>query len=156
MEKIISILTDDWSYLQLAIRQFTFSKQACDSFVSGGEYSETDLEKMEAFTARFARVLDIYTQKILKTTDVLEGYGEGSLRDILSRCEKAGIINDAQLILKWRILRNEIAHDYIPSEQRRIFFEVQDVADALINSILVTQSHLIAAKWLDANHSTSS
>ena len=156
MQKIISILTEDWSYLQLAVRQFTFSKQACDAFVSGAEYSETDLEKMEAFTARFARVLDIYTQKILKTTDVLEGYGEGSLRDVLGRCEKAGIISDAQSILKWRILRNEIAHDYIPSEQRRIFFEVQDVADALINSILVTQSHLIAAKWLDANHSTSS
>ena len=156
MQKIISILTEDWSYLQLAVRQFTFSKQACDAFVSGAEYSETDLEKMEAFTARFARVLDIYTQKILKTTDVLEGYGEGSLRDVLGRCEKAGIISDAQSILKWRILRNEIAHDYIPSEQRRIFFEAQDVADALINSILVTQSHLIAAQWLDANHSTSS
>jgi hypothetical protein len=111
---------------------------------------------MEAFTARFARVLDIYTQKILKTTDVLEGYGEGSLRDILGRCEKAGIIIDAQSILKWRILRNEIAHDYIPSEQRRIFFEVQDVADALMDSILVTESHLIAAKWLAANHGSSS
>jgi hypothetical protein len=156
MEKIISILSDDWSYLQLAVRQFTFSKQACDAFVSGTEYSETDLEKMEAFTARFARVLDIYTQKILKTTDVLEGYGEGSLRDILGRCEKAGIISDAQSILKWRILRNEIAHDYIPSEQRRIFFEVQDVADALIESILVTQSHLVAAKWLAVNHGSSS
>jgi hypothetical protein len=156
MEKIISILTEDWSYLQLAVRQFTFSKQACDAFVSGTEYSETDLEKMEAFTARFARVLDIYTQKILKTTDVLEGYGEGSLRDILGRCEKAGIISDAQSILKWRILRNEIAHDYIPSEQRRIFFEVQDVADSLFDSILVTKSHLIAAKWLNATHGTSS
>ena len=55
-----------------------------------------------------------------------------------------------------RILRNEIAHDYIPSEQRRIFFEVQDVADALMDSILVTQSHLIAAKWLTANHGSSS
>ena len=156
MQKIISILTEDWSYLQLAVRQFTFSKQACDAFVSGTEYTETDLEKMEAFTARFARVLDIYTQKILKTTDVLEGYGEGSLRDILGRCEKAGIISDAQSILKWRILRNEIAHDYIPSEQRRIFFEVQDVADALMDSILVTESHLIAAKWLAANHGSSS
>lgn len=55
-----------------------------------------------------------------------------------------------------RILRNEIAHDYIPSEQRRIFFEVQDVADALIESILVTQSHLVAAKWLAVNHGSSS
>jgi hypothetical protein len=55
-----------------------------------------------------------------------------------------------------RILRNEIAHDYIPSEQRRIFFEVQDVADALMDSILVTESHLIAANWLSANHGSSS
>ena len=151
MNQIIAILANDWKYLQLAFQQFTYSKQACDSFFPGEDYSEADLEKMEAFTARFARLLDIYTQKILKTTDILEGYGDGTLRDVLGRCEKAGIIDDAIAVLKWRILRNEIAHDYIPSEQRRIFFEVRDVSDALVRSISLTHLHLIHARWIDQN-----
>lgn len=149
MEKLIKILNEDWSYLQLAIQQFEYSKGACNNFSIDGVYSDADLEKMEAFTARFARVLDIYTQKILKTTDILEGYGDGSLRDILARCEKSGIIESAADLLKWRILRNEIAHDYIPSEQRRIFFEVRLIADFILASIELTKQHLIKSNWLN-------
>ena len=103
---------------------------------------------MEAYTARFARLLDIYTQKILKTIDILEGYGAGSLRDILNRSAKSGIISSEIDLLNWRILRNEIAHDYIPSEQRRIFFEVKQISSHLIHSIKISENYVCHAKWL--------
>ncbi len=112
------------------------------------DFSDEELVQMEAYTARFARVLDIYTQKILKTIDILEGYGDGSLRDILNRCEKAGIIGDANDVLSWRILRNEIAHDYIPSQQRKIFFEVRDRYSEIKNAINQTHSYLKQTGWL--------
>jgi len=112
------------------------------------DFSDEELVQMEAYTARFARVLDIYTQKILKTIDILEGYGDGSLRDILNRCEKAGIIGNANDVLSWRILRNEIAHDYIPSQQRKIFFEVRDRYIEIKNAINQTHSYLKQTGWL--------
>ena len=112
------------------------------------DFSDEELVQMEAYTARFARVLDIYTQKILKTIDILEGYGDGSLRDILNRCEKAGIIGDANDVLSWRILRNEIAHDYIPSQQRKIFFEVRDRYSEIKKAINQTHSYLKQTGWL--------
>ena len=148
MEKVLISFREDWSYFQLALKQFEYSMNACSSFNLEFEFSETDLEKMEAYTARFARLLDIYTQKILKTIDVLEGYGIGSLRDILNRSAKSGIIRNEIDVLHWRILRNEIAHDYIPSEQRRIFFEVKQISTQLMESIKISENYVFQAKWL--------
>ena len=148
MEKIIISFREDWSYFQLALKQFEYSMNACSSFNLEVEFSEPDLEKMEAYTARFARLLDIYTQKILKTIDILEGYGAGSLRDILNRSAKSGIISSEIDLLNWRILRNEIALDYIPSEQRRIFFEVKQISSHLIHSIKISENYVFQAKWL--------
>jgi len=148
MEKILISFQEDWSYFQLALKQFEYSMNACSSFNLELEFSETDLEKMEALTARFARLLDIYTQKILKTIDVLEGYGNGSLRDLLNRSAKSGIISNEIDLLHWRILRNEIAHDYIPTEQRRIFFEVMQISSKLLHCIKISESYVNQAKWL--------
>lgn len=148
MEKVLISFREDWSYFQLALKQFEYSMNTCSSFNLEFEFSETDLEKMEAYTARFARLLDIYTQKILKTIDVLEGYGIGSLRDILNRSAKSGIIRNEIDVLHWRILRNEIAHDYIPSEQRRIFFEVKQISTQLMESIKISENYVFQAKWL--------
>lgn len=148
MEKVLISFREDWSYFQLALKQFEYSIDACSNFSLEVEFSEPDLEKVEAYTARFARLLDIYTQKILKTIDVLEGYGNGSLRDILNRSSKSGIISSEIDVLHWRILRNEIAHDYIPSEQRRIFFEVMQISSKLIDSIKISENYEYQAKWL--------
>ncbi len=148
MEKVLISFREDWSYFQLALKQFEYSMNACSSFNLEFEFSETDLEKMEAYTARFARLLDIYTQKILRIIDVLEGYGNGSLRDILNRSAKSGIIRNEIDVLHWRILRNEIAHDYIPSEQRRIFFEVKQISTQLMESIKISENYVFQAKWL--------
>jgi len=148
VEKVLISFREDWSYFQLALKQFEYSVDACSNFRLEVEFSEPDLEKMEAYTARFARLLDIYTQKILKSIDILEGYGADSLRDILNRSAKSGIISSEIDLLIWRILRNEIAHNYIPSEQRRIFFEVMQISSKLIESVKISENYVNQAKWL--------
>lgn len=140
--KIESVFREDWKMFQMALDQFVYSLNACKIFGEEHVANESEQEKMEAFTARFARLLDIYTQKILKGIDIVEGYGDGSLRDILNRCEKSGIIASASTVLQWRILRNEIAHDYIPTEQRRIFHETMKVAESFLHSISTTKVFL--------------
>jgi hypothetical protein len=148
MKNYLKLLNEEWSYFQMAEEQLDYSHLQLQNVSLEVDFSDEELVQMEAYTARFARVLDIYTQKILKTIDILEGYGDGSLRDILNRCEKAGIIGDANDVLSWRILRNEIAHDYIPSQQRKIFFEVRDRYSEIKNAINQTHSYLKQTGWL--------
>jgi hypothetical protein len=148
MENYIKLLKEEWTYLQLAEEQLDYSHLQLQNVNPDVELNNIDLVQIEAYTARFARVLDIYTQKILKTIDVLEGYGGGSLRDILNRSEKAGIIDSANYLLSCRILRNEIAHDYIPNQQRKIFVDVRDKYTELKSAIQQTRSFLKQTGWL--------
>src|SRR5690606_37286907 len=77
------------------------------------ENDDDALETWESFAARFSRVVDIYTTKVLRA-QVLEadpGF-DGAFKDLLLLAEKAGLIQSAELWLKLRSLRNIQAHDY--------------------------------------------
>ncbi len=149
MKNYLNLLNVEWHYLQMAVDQLVYSNNQLRNAEMHDSFGDEELIQMEAYTARYARVLDIYTQKILKTIDILEGYGDGSLRDILNRCEKSGIISNANKVLTWRILRNEIAHDYIPNQQRKVFFEVREHYAGLLDSIAKTRHHINSAGWLN-------
>jgi len=74
---------------------------------------DDSLETWESFTARFARVVDIYTTKVLRARilDADPGF-EGSFKDLLLLAEKLRYIEKAEAWLKLRSLRNIQAHDY--------------------------------------------
>lgn len=74
---------------------------------------DDSLETWESFAARFARVVDIYSSKVLRAQllDVDPGF-DGTFKDMLLLAEKARLIDSAELWLKLRSLRNIQAHDY--------------------------------------------
>ncbi len=77
------------------------------------EMSEEDLEVWESFSSRFARVVDLYTTKYLKTCVVLSDPAfDGSFRDLLDMAEKMKLIESADFYMKMREIRNIHAHDY--------------------------------------------
>ena len=144
-----NLLKEEWVFLKLAIAQFNYSENICVHIVPGTtEFDDPTLEHMEAYTSRFARLLDIYIKKILKLADRLEGYGDGTMRDVLNRCAKSGMIEDAEKLMQWRIFRNEIAHDYVPTSQRTIFFEVRSISHELLSAISLTEQYLLKLGWI--------
>lgn len=74
---------------------------------------DDSLETWESFTSRFARVVDIYTTKVLraKVLDADPGF-DGAFKDLLLLAEKTKLIDSAEIWLKLRALRNIQAHDY--------------------------------------------
>jgi hypothetical protein len=71
------------------------------------------LEVWESFSSRFARVVDLYTTKYLKTCVLLSDPAfDGSYRDLLDASEKLGLIESAHEFMKLREIRNIHAHDY--------------------------------------------
>jgi len=59
---------------------------------------------------------DIVLHKLLKTIDYLDLDKSPSVRHILLKSEKKGIIKDHRLFFQIRELRNVIAHDYVGDE----------------------------------------
>jgi len=75
--------------------------------------SDDDLEVWESFTARFARVVDIYLTKYLKLFIKTKDPGfDGTLIDYLNFAEKLNLLDSAVKWLSFREYRNIQTHDY--------------------------------------------
>ncbi|MBI2089093.1 MAG: hypothetical protein HYT78_10165 [Deltaproteobacteria bacterium] len=74
--------------------------------------SEANAEAVEAFMSRFARTVDLVTNKVLRALDLVELEPSGSLLDVLHRAERRGVAASAERFREMKNLRNLIAHDY--------------------------------------------
>ncbi len=74
--------------------------------------SEEDLLKVEAFTSRFARVVDLITKRVLRALDHFELHDVGTLLDVANRAEKRGLIDSVDWLRELKDTRNRISHDY--------------------------------------------
>ena len=85
------------------------------------EMSEETLETWEGFSSRFARVIDIFTTKYLKSCVLFSDPAfDGSYRDLLDSAEKLKLIESSDFYMKMREIRNIHSHDY--REDKLILF----------------------------------
>lgn len=117
-------LREDLGRLHSAMDTLEFSQNRCEQIDLNQSLSADSLESLEALTARFARVSDILTQKVLKTVFLLLQEQPGSFIDQTHRAEKLEIIPAAEPLQTIRNLRNEIAHEYRVQDLEDFFAEV--------------------------------
>jgi len=86
--------------------------ESMDQISSDSGLSEVDLEHIEAFTSRFARVVDLISRRVLRALDQYEFLEPGTLIDIANRAEKREIIPSAGWLRELTDARNLISHDY--------------------------------------------
>lgn len=86
------------------------------------DLDEETMETWESFAARFARVSDLFLSKYLRALILVGDPGfEGALRDVADRAEKLKIINNADLWMEIRSLRNITAHEYEEDDLEQFF-----------------------------------
>lgn len=101
------------------------------------ENDEETLETWESFTARFARVVDIFLTKFIKAKIKLEDPAfDGSLRDYLNLAAKLGWVSDVDRWVSMRELRNIQAHDYTDETFLKFVDAVRLESDFIIPRIL--------------------
>ena len=81
------------------------------------DLDEESLETWESFTARFARVVDLFSTRYLRARVHMDDPGfNGTLRDFVDYAEKLKLVNSADRMMKARGLRNSVAHEYGPAD----------------------------------------
>lgn len=103
--------------------------------------SEDGLIELEAFTARFARLIDLYLQQVLRAIDELEGQDPVPPIDRIQRAEKRGWVASAAELVAARDLRNRIAHEYDAEGWRLI----ARAAYALVPQLLLSVERTLGA-----------
>jgi len=135
IKDLLDLLKEEQVLLDSATDIFLYSYSQCRDMGIKEEYSYGELDKLEALTSRFARLSDLLVQKIFRLIDRIDLEDVGTVRDRINRAEKKGLIEDADVFVQIRVLRNDIAHEYLPDAVKEIYKKVLDLSPGLIDSV---------------------
>ncbi len=118
-----------------AVKILNHSYKMCQKIGVKSEYPIEELDHFEALTSRFARLSDLLIQKIFRLIDELDLETPGTVRDRINRAEKKGLIPNAEIFVNIRLLRNDIAHEYMPEAIQQIFQRVMKWTPELLKCV---------------------
>ena len=135
MKNVRNALRSELKDLGKASDVLSHSLDKCSKIQVRADMSFEELESFEALTARFARLSDIVTKKILRYFDVIDLEDAGTVRDRINRSEKKELITSSEDMIEIRSLRNEIAHEYKPDTIYAMFERVLELAPVLLKNV---------------------
>lgn len=110
------ILCENLEHFHKSINWLKISYDKCSKINLKGGFNgltETETESLEALANRFARVVDILLNKVLKSLDLLELEDISRNLDVVIRAEKRAFVDDYNFLIELKDLRNELSHEYI-------------------------------------------
>jgi hypothetical protein len=89
-----------------------------------GNLKPEDCDQLEALAGRFARLVDLLLQKLMRALDRFEFEETGSLLDTANRAVKRGLVDDVEILRELKDLRNEVAHEYVVDDLDALYEEI--------------------------------
>lgn len=140
-EDLKKLLQKELQLLDDASQVLAYSFNKCSKIGLKEDFSPEELESFESLCSRFARLSDIMTQKIFRLLAEIALEQPGTVRDRINRAEKWNLIETAEEFVAIRIVRNDIAHEYLPEAIRDIFKKVMGLTPALLKSVDLTKGY---------------
>jgi hypothetical protein len=141
-EKLILNIKADLFNLNEAITGLNKSFEKCLDLIDKQEKTFENYESIDSIIIKFARISDIYTQKILTSLMILSIEKPEGFIDKVNICEKLGIIESATDLGHIRDLRNSVTHDYEGDVVNRIFLDTMKYTPILLSNIDTTKQYL--------------
>ena len=129
------LLASELQLLKDAREVLLYSYNKCNAIGIKETYEPEELESFESFTGRFARLSDILIQKIFRLVDELDLDTQGTIRDRINRAEKKELIVSSDVFIEIRIIRNDIAHEYLPEAIHDLFERVLLLTPQLLEGV---------------------
>lgn len=132
------LLEDYQCKLSNAVGHLKYSMNKVQSLSLDHVLDEEELETMESYTARMARVSDIFVTKFLRLKISHEDPAfEGSVRDICNFAEKKGWIESADLWVEIRNIRNTTAHEYEEQDLLKFLQRSKELGPTVVKTVEV-------------------
>lgn len=131
--------------LRSAVEHLEFSRDSVarlETVALTAEWSPEALEKVEALTSRFARVVDLLIHRVFRSIDFYELQEPGSLLDVANRAERRGLVDSVDWLREMKDARNRIAHDYTGERLPELLSFCQDEMSALLLACERTADHI--------------
>jgi hypothetical protein len=145
------LLNDELELLQRSVKTFTLSIEKCHRIGNKELYTFEEMESFDSLTSKFNRTSDIYTQKVLRTVWTLLHESFLPFIDFMNQSEKLRLIDDAEIMITIRDLRNQIAHEYIPEAITALVPDVIEYGLLLIKNVELTSIFIEKRDWGSTN-----
>lgn len=134
MDEIDQILQEYAKKLKKALGHLRYSYTKVRRLpADSSKLDEEQLETWESFSARFARVVDLFLTKYLRSSILRNDPGfEGTLRDFVNQGEKLKLIQSAERWMAIRELRNITAHEYTDEELTEYFKKSRSLTEEVL------------------------
>ncbi len=139
--RLLVLLEHDLKILHDAREVLEYSFNKCRRIGIKETYEPEELESFESFTGRFARLSDILIQKLFRLVDELDLDSSGTVRDRINRAEKKGLIASSDVFVEIRMVRNDIAHEYLPEAIHDLFEKVLTLTPHLMDGVTRTMAY---------------
>ena len=137
----INILEENLKALRESVYWLKRSYQICSGQFHLENLPEEGYDAFESLTARFARTVDILTNKVYRSIVYLEEGTSFSWLDTLLYLEKQELLSSIDRIRMIKELRNEIVHEYTAVELKELFAEVLNACPELFTLIEKSINH---------------
>lgn len=131
---IDEIIKEQTRRLKKALGHLSYSRRKVQKMPTDPtKLDEEQLETWESFSARLARVVDLFLTKYLRSIVLRDDPGfDGTLRDCVNQAEKMRLIENADRWMSIRELRNITAHEYADEELAEYFKQARKAADHVL------------------------
>ena len=142
MDEKAEILKENLNALDKSLKRLLESYSICKEIGIKDEFSSQELREFESLTSRFARTIDLFINKSLRSLYKVELEDPGTVIDLLNKAEKREIIESAEIWKEIKELRNSIAHDYdIDNFTSEIFKPSLEYTPIIEKSIIALNSY---------------
>jgi hypothetical protein len=135
IKDLFAILQEEMDWLIRAADVLNYSYETCSKIGIKEEFTYEELDKFESFTVRFARVSDLLIEKIFRRLAAVDQESSGTVREHIHRAEQKKLIANADVFFAIRIVRNQVAHEYIQHEIHELFIKVLEYTPTLLDSV---------------------
>ncbi len=125
-EERLSLFCENLRLYLKSVEWLKVSIERCKSLDPKAEWSLEDYERIETLFSRFSRAVDILLNKVLRSLDILELEEPLRKLDVVNRAEKRGIVEDYNILIELKDLRNELAREYIEEALKNRLEEVME------------------------------
>lgn len=110
-------------------------------------------EKVDAYVSRFGRLQDHLGEKLIPRFAALLGESPKSMLDVLAFAEKMQWIENAEIFIGARKLRNLLVHEYMSDAELflQALLTVREAAEMLFDAVTAIEAEAVAVGVLDKN-----
>lgn len=141
-QKLLNILRKELGLMQKAAEALERSWHDCQNVHKEKVSTEEAMDRLELLSSRFSRLTDFMIQRIFRLIDEIDLDPSGTVRDLINHAEKKRLIENADVFVQARILRNRIAHEYVERVMNEIFEETLRLVPAVLDSVKRTEIYV--------------